>query len=260
MSAIGNRLSEVQQRITVAVAAAGLPPKAVRLLAVSKTFGPQAVCDAVAGGQRDFGENYVQEGISKRASVGIHLTEMALKSSAPNPTEALRWHFIGPLQSNKTKEVAAYFDWVHSVDRLKIAERLAHQRPAGLLPLEICLQVNLDDEATKSGVPPNSVNPMLEALAQLASETGALRLRGLMAIPAPRNTFDEQRAAFRQLRELLLVNKARLEAAYPEKVVRLNTLSMGMSADLEAAIAESDSQLVTWVRIGTAIFGQRVRP
>jgi hypothetical protein len=249
MSQIAGRLTQVQDRIAAARVSAGLPNDAVQLLAVSKTFGPEAVLEAFAAGQRDFGENYVQEGVSKRIAVQQQLDESGGGS--------LRWHFIGPLQSNKTKDVAAHFDWVHSIDRLKIAERLASQRPATLPPLEVCIQVNLDDETTKSGVAPASVEEIVHALARLACETGRLRLRGLMAIPAPQNTVEHQRAPFARLRELLLASKRRLSTTYPESAVLLNTLSMGMSADLEAAITESHPACVTWVRIGSAIFGQR---
>jgi pyridoxal phosphate enzyme (YggS family) len=202
----------------------------VSLLAVSKTFGPDSVREAHAAGQTAFGENYVQEALAKIEA----LAELRAQ---------LQWHFIGPLQSNKTRPVAEAFDWVHSVDRLKIAERLAAQRPAGLPPLNICLQVNVSGEASKGGVAPAELPALAAAVAALAPEQ--LRLRGLMSIPEPTDDARQQRAAHRQLRELL-------EALCQQGLV-LDTLSMGMSADLEAAIAEGS----TIVRIGTAIFGAR---
>jgi pyridoxal phosphate enzyme (YggS family) len=240
--AIAERLAQVRERMRIATESAGLPAASVQLLAVSKTFGPEAVLAAMAAGQRDFGENYVQEGVAKAQAVA---------------DRGVRWHFIGPLQSNKTRDVATHFDWVHSVDRFKIAERLASQRPATLPPLEICLQVNLDAEPTKSGVPPTSVHEELQALARLAAQTGRLRLRGLMAIPSPEPALAQQRAAFGRLRALLKEAQLTVGKAYTTSAVLLDTLSMGMSADLEAAIAESDPECVTWVRIGSAIFGQR---
>jgi PLP dependent protein len=202
----------------------------VSLLAVSKTFGPDSVRQAHAAGQMAFGENYVQEALAKIEA----LAELRAQ---------LQWHFIGPLQSNKTRPVAEAFDWVHSVDRLKIAERLAAQRPAGLLPLNICLQVNVSGEASKGGVAPAELPALAAAVAALAP--GQLRLRGLMSIPEPTDDAHQQRAAHRQLRELL--------QALRQQGLELDTLSMGMSADLEAAIAEGS----TIVRIGTAIFGAR---
>lgn len=200
------------------------------LLAVSKTFGPDSVREAHAAGQMAFGENYVQEALAKIEA----LAELRAQ---------LQWHFIGPLQSNKTRPVAEVFDWVHSVDRLKIAERLAAQRPAGLPALNVCLQVNVSGEASKGGVAPAELPALAAAVAALAP--GQLRLRGLMSIPEPTDDAGQQRAAHRRLRELL-------EALRQQGLV-LDTLSMGMSADLEAAIAEGS----TIVRIGTAIFGAR---
>ncbi len=200
------------------------------LLAVSKTFGPDSVREAHAAGQMAFGENYVQEALAKIEA----LAELRAQ---------LQWHFIGPLQSNKTRPVAEAFDWVHSVDRLKIAERLAAQRPAGLPALNVCLQVNVSGEASKGGVAPAELPALAAAVAALAP--GQLRLRGLMSIPEPTDDAGQQRAAHRRLRELL-------EALRQQGLV-LDTLSMGMSADLEAAIAEGS----TIVRIGTAIFGAR---
>lgn len=186
--------------------------------------------DAVRAGQTAFGENYVQEALDKIA---------ALKLVAPE--ENIEWHFIGPIQSNKTRQIAENFDWVHSVDREKIARRLAEQRPAGSSPLNICLQVNISAEDSKSGLMPEE----LLAVAQSVAAMPGLRLRGLMAIPAPTEVESEQRAAFRRLRELaaLLVSHG----------IACDTLSMGMSADMDAAIAEG----ATIVRVGTAIFGSR---
>jgi pyridoxal phosphate enzyme (YggS family) len=224
------RLLEVRHRIAATCAAAGREPGSVSLLAVSKTFGPDSVREAHAAGQTAFGENYVQEALAKIEA----LAELRAQ---------LQWHFIGPLQSNKTRPVAEAFDWVHSVDRLKIAERLAAQRPAGLLPLNICLQVNVSGEASKGGVAPAELPALAAAVAALAP--GQLRLRGLMSIPEPTDDARQQRAAHRQLRELL--------EALRQQGLALDTLSMGMSADLEAAIAEGS----TIVRIGTAIFGAR---
>ncbi len=212
-----------------ACAEAGRGDESVTLLAVSKTFGAEAVREACAAGQAAFGENYVQEALAKMA---------ALADLRPR----LQWHLIGPLQSNKTRAVAEAFDWVHSVDRLKIAQRLAEQRPANLPPLQLCLQVNVSGEASKSGLAPAEVAATAAAVAALPR----VRLRGLMAIPEPMADAAAQRAPHRALRELLVAVNA-------ETGLRLDTLSMGMSADLEAAIAEGS----TLVRVGTAIFGGR---
>jgi len=198
------------------------------LLAVSKTFPADAVRAAYAAGQRMFGENYVQESIDKIDTLAASCTQ----------TE---WHFIGPLQSNKTRPVAQRFHWVHSIDRLKIAQRLSEQRPAGLPPLNVCVEVNVDGEASKSGVAPSEVARFAREVAALPN----LRLRGLMSIPEPVEGIDAQRAPHRQLRELF--------DALRKDGLALDTLSMGMSADLEAAILEG----ATIVRIGTAIFGAR---
>ncbi|VXA92205.1 putative enzyme [Pseudomonas sp. 8BK] len=195
----------------------------VGLLAVSKTKPAAAIRQAFAAGTRNFGENYLQEALEKQAEL----------SDLP-----LTWHFIGPIQSNKTKPIAEHFAWVHSVDRLKIAQRLSDQRPAHLPPLNICLQVNVSGEASKSGCNPDE----LPALAQAVTQLPNLRLRGLMTIPEPTDDPSEQRAAFARLREL-----------QQDLNLDLDTLSMGMSHDLEAAIAEG----ATWVRIGTALFGAR---
>jgi PLP dependent protein len=242
MDSIENKLQEVKQRIAGAISAAGRGPwlasaaPPVQLLAVSKTFGPDAVRSAYVAGQRAFGENYVQEALAKIAA----LRDLRL---AQGGLPAIEWHFIGPLQSNKTRPVAEDFDWVHSVERLKIAQRLAEQRPTGLPPLNLCLQVNTSGEASKAGVAPSDVLALALAVAALPGER--VRLRGLMAIPEPAATVPEQRAQHRPLRELF--------NALREQGLALDTLSMGMSADLEAAIAEGS----TMVRVGSAIFGSR---
>jgi pyridoxal phosphate enzyme (YggS family) len=228
MSSIGSNLQEVKRRVVTACVAAGRDAKAVTLLAVSKTQRPEAVRAAAAAGQRAFGENYVQEGLDKIAA----LADLGLE-----------WHLIGPLQSNKTRVVAEAFDWVHSVDRLKIAQRLAEQRPAHRPPLQLCLQVNVSGEASKSGVAPRDLPALATAVAALPADR--VRLRGLMAIPAPADTPEAQRAPHRRLREMAEALRAR--------GLHLDTLSMGMSDDLEAAIAEGS----TLVRVGTAIFGRR---
>ena len=230
MSSIAANLQQVRQRITRSCDDAGRPAQSVTLLAVSKTFGATSIREAVAAGQRDFGENYVQEALAKIEA----LADLRAQ---------LRWHLIGPLQSNKTRSVAEQFDWVHSVDRLKIAQRLAEQRPAGLPPLQLCLQVNISGEASKSGLLADEVFAVAQAVAALPAER--VRLRGLMAIPEPAEDFEAQRAPHRALHELL--------AALNQAGLALDTLSMGMSADLEAAVAEG----ATIVRVGTAIFGAR---
>lgn len=204
----------------------------VTLLAVSKTFGPDAVRQAQAAGQRAFGENYVQEGVEKI----LALSELA----APSEIE---WHCIGPLQSNKTRLVASHFDWVQSVDRFKIAERLNEQRPADLKPLQVCIQVNVDGGVTKSGVSPHE----LPALARAVSQLPRLRLRGLMCIPEPTDDADVQSAVFLQARALWDELRA---GGYD-----IDTLSMGMSDDLEAAISAGS----TMVRVGRSIFGSRTQ-
>ena len=230
MASIDTRLQTVKGRIEKACALAGRDVQSVTLLAVSKTQDAQAVREAARCGQADFGENYVQEALEKIA---------ALAPLRPQ----LRWHLIGPLQSNKTRLVAEAFDWVHTVDRLKIAQRLAEQRPPQLPPLQVCLQVNVSGEASKSGVAPEE----LPALAQAVAALPRLRLRGLMAIPEPADDPAAQRAPHRRLAQLL--------ASLRGQGLALDTLSMGMSADLEAAIAEGS----TLVRVGTAIFGERSR-
>ncbi|PKM00333.1 MAG: YggS family pyridoxal phosphate-dependent enzyme, partial [Gammaproteobacteria bacterium HGW-Gammaproteobacteria-6] len=216
MSTIEKNIAKVAARIREAAQAVGRDPASVGLLAVSKTQPAAAIREAAETGMRDFGENYLQEALDKQAE----LSELPLT-----------WHFIGPIQSNKTKSIAEHFDWVHSVDRLKIAQRLSDQRSAELPPLNICLQVNVSGEASKSGCAPEE----LPQLAQAVAAMPRLRLRGLMCIPAPSEDPAEQRAAF-----------ARLRALRDELPLTLDTLSMGMSQDLEAAIAEG----ATWVRIG----------
>jgi len=230
MGSIESNLQEVKRRIAAAAHAAQRDAQSVTLLAVSKTFGAAAVREAFAAGQRAFGENYVQESLAK-------IGELA------DLRAQLEWHLIGPLQSNKTRAVAEAFDWVQSVDRLKIAERLAEQRPAGLPPLNLCLQVNVSGEASKSGALPAELQALATAVAALPREQ--VRLRGLMAIPEPAAGDPAQRRPHRALREML--------AALNSAGLALDTLSMGMSADLEAAVAEG----ATVVRIGTAIFGRR---
>ena len=226
MSTIEKNIAKVAARIREAAQAVGRDPASVGLLAVSKTQPAATIREAAEAGMRDFGENYLQEALDKQG-------ELSELSELP-----LTWHFIGPIQSNKTKSIAEHFDWVHSVDRLKIAQRLSDQRPAELPPLNICLQVNVSGEASKSGCAPEE----LPQLAQAVAAMPRLRLRGLMCIPAPSEDPAEQRAAF-----------ARLRALRDELPLTLDTLSMGMSQDLEAAIAEG----ATWVRIGTALFGAR---
>jgi PLP dependent protein len=230
MVSIGSKLQEVKRRIGHAALAAGRNEQSVTLLAVSKTFDAAAVRQALAAGQHAFGENYVQEALAKIDALADQRAQ-------------LEWHLIGPLQSNKTRAVAEAFDWVHTVDRLKIAERLAEQRPPGLPPLQLCLQVNISGEASKGGVAPGDVATLARAVAALPA--GRVRLRGLMAIPEPAADPAAQALPHRRLRELL--------ASLQREGLVLDTLSMGMSADLEAAVAEG----ATIVRIGTAIFGAR---
>ena len=228
MSHIAENLQEVHARIERAASAAQRPTDAIRLLAVSKTFPADDIRAAFAAGQRAFGENYVQEAVSKIEALADLRTE-------------IEWHFIGPLQSNKTRPVAEHFDWVHSIDRLKIAQRLSEQRPDTLPPLNVCLQVNVSGEASKSGVAPEDAPAVAREIASLPK----LRLRGLMSIPEPAADPAAQREPHRILRELYETLRA--------QGVALDTLSMGMSGDLEAAVLEG----ATMVRIGTAIFGKR---
>jgi pyridoxal phosphate enzyme (YggS family) len=226
MITISANLQAVLARIDAAALKFGRKRDDISLLAVSKTWPASAVREAAAAGQQAFGENYVQEGVGKVAELA------ALR---------LEWHFIGPLQSNKTRPVAEAFAWVHSIDRLKIAQRLAEQRPAALPPLQVCLQLNVSGEETKSGVAPGDLLALARQLALLPR----LRLRGLMAIPAPLADFAQQREAFRRVRQAY----QRLQS----EGLALDTLSMGMTHDLEAAIAEG----ATLVRVGKAIFGER---
>ncbi|WP_053147212.1 YggS family pyridoxal phosphate-dependent enzyme [Pseudomonas sp. P97.38] len=223
MSTIADNIAQVRSRIRAAEQAAQRAEQSVQLLAVSKTKPAQALREAYAAGLRDFGENYLQEALGKQAE----LTDLPLI-----------WHFIGPIQSNKTRAIAEHFDWVHSVDRLKIAQRLSEQRPDGLPPLNICIQVNVSGEASKSGCTPAD----LPALAAAIDALPRLKLRGLMAIPEPTEERAAQDAAFGAVQ--------RLQASLQ---LPLDTLSMGMSHDLESAIAQG----ATWVRIGTALFGAR---
>ncbi|NYE26553.1 YggS family pyridoxal phosphate-dependent enzyme [Pigmentiphaga litoralis] len=228
MSPIADHLQAVRQRIDRAAQACGREPAAITLMAVSKTFDADAVQAAIDAGHTVFGESYVQEAIAK----------IALLRVAPGQ---LAWHFIGPLQSNKARQVAEHMDWVHSIDRLKIAQRLSDLRPDSLGPLQVCLQVNIDNEPTKSGVAPADVLTLAQAVHGLPR----LQLRGLMAIPAPSDDPAVQRAAFARL--------AALQQQLQDAGLPVDTLSMGMSDDLEAAVAEG----ATIVRVGTAIFGTR---
>ncbi|WP_053127997.1 YggS family pyridoxal phosphate-dependent enzyme [Pseudomonas sp. MIACH] len=223
MSTIADNIGLVSQRIRAAADAVQRDANSIHLLAVSKTKPAQALREAYAAGMHEFGENYLQEALGKQAE----LTDLPLS-----------WHFIGPIQSNKTRAIAENFAWVHSVDRLKIAQRLSEQRPADLPALNICIQVNVSGEASKSGCTPAD----LPALANAISALPRLKLRGLMAIPEPTEDRAEQDAAFASVRDLQ--NSLNLP---------LDTLSMGMSHDLESAIAQG----ATWVRIGTALFGAR---
>ena len=230
MSIIAGNLQAVEATINDAVKASERARNEVQLLAVSKTFPAQAVLDAMATGQLAFGENYLQEALDKIASV-----------AQAQPDAAVEWHFIGPIQSNKTRPIAASFAWVHTVERLKIAQRLSEQRPPELGPLNICLQVNISGEASKSGASPEELPALAREVAQLPN----LRLRGLMAIPEPTTDVAQQRAAFARVR--VLFDALRADG------MALDTLSMGMSGDLAPAIAEG----ATIVRVGSAIFGKR---
>lgn len=229
MSDVATNLQHVRQRIERAARAADRPADAVQLLAVSKTQPARALRDAHAAGQRAFGESYLQEALQKIAA----LADLELE-----------WHFIGPIQSNKTRDIARHFHWVHSIDREKVARRLSEQRPPAQGPLNVCIQVNTSGEASKSGVSPDQA----AALAQAVAALPGLRLRGLMTIPAPAHTREAQQSPFRSLRQL--------QERLVQEGLALDTLSMGMSDDLEAAIAEG----ATLVRVGTAIFGARPAP
>lgn len=230
MSDIKARLSSLRNRIIQAEQQYNRATHAVTLLAVSKTWPASAIKEAIQAGQTCFGENYVQEAVDK-------ITRLADTPEGQN----IEWHFIGAIQSNKTKDIAQHFQWVHSVDRLKIAQRLNDQRPADLLPLNVCLQINISDENSKAGVQTKDI----ETLAQQVAQMPNLRLRGLMAIPAQAETFDQQRTIFHQMADL---QKHLLGTG-----LALDTLSMGMSSDMDAAIAEG----ATIVRVGRAIFGAR---
>jgi PLP dependent protein len=262
MTTIGARLQAVRSRIDAAAMAAGRWPADIRLIAVSKTFPPAAIAEAHAAGQVAFGENYLQEAVGKIAALsGLGLEwhvangqedggqregDVRPSAGVASPEgpllRPLEWHFIGPIQSNKTRQIAELFHWVHSVDRLKIAERLSSSRPANLPPLQICIQVNVSGEESKSGVRPDEVLLLAKAVSLL---TG-IRLRGLMAIPEPTPDIGLQRSRFGLLRQL--------RDEIVSRGVALDTLSMGMSDDLEAAIAEG----ATLVRVGRAIFGERL--
>jgi len=228
------RLAAVRTRIAKACESASRHADTVHLLAVSKTFPAAVVQEAAATGQADFGENYLQEAIDK-------ITALRTMTSPPMATAPLVWHFIGPIQSNKTRPIAENFDWVHTIDRDKIARRLSEQRPDNLPPLQVCIQVNVSGEASKSGVAPGDV----AELARLVAGLPRLTLRGLMAIPEPTEDMTLQRQRFATLRGLL--------ESLQKDGLAVDTLSMGMSADMDAAIAEG----ATMVRIGTAIFGAR---
>jgi pyridoxal phosphate enzyme (YggS family) len=223
---IADNIARVRAQMAAACQSAGRAPGSVQLLAVSKTWGTDAVRTAYSAGQTDFGENYIQEAVDKITA----LRDLPLV-----------WHCIGPIQSNKTRLVAEHYDWVHSIDRLKIAQRLSEQRPEHLPPLQVCIQVNVDGGETKSGVRP----PELPALAQAVAALPRLQLRGLMTIPEPAETDAQMRAVHRQAKNLFEQLRA--------QGLPLDTLSMGMSADMAAAIAEGS----TMVRVGTAIFGKR---
>lgn len=227
MPTIDEQLAKVIARIQQAAQASGRDAQTVQLVAVSKTQPAAVLLAAYNAGQRHFGENYLQEALEKQAQL--------------HSLSELQWHFIGPIQSNKTRAIAEHFSWVHSVDRLKIAQRLSEQRPAHLPELQLCIQVNIDDEPTKSGVSLAQLPELAHAIAALPR----LHLRGLMAIPEPSDNPAQQRASFARLRQALQILQS--------QGLALDTLSMGMSADLEAAVAEG----ATLVRVGSDIFGQR---
>ena len=231
MNEIADNLRMVLQRVESACARAGRPSETVQLIAVSKTFAAPAIAAAAAAGQRRFGENYLQEALEKIE---------ALRDAG------LEWHFIGPIQSNKTREIAANFAWVHGVERLRIIERLSAQRPQGLPPLNVCVQVNISGEASKSGCSLEQAPEMCAAIAALPR----LRLRGLMAIPEAADSAEASRPAFHRLRTLF----ERIRADSAVNPADFDTLSMGMSGDFEAAIEEG----ATLVRVGSAIFGGRM--
>lgn len=227
MTVLKSHFDQVKKRIQQAEAACHREGQ-VTLLAVSKTMPVEMVQEAYNIGQRDFGENYLQEALGKIAD--------------SSELEDICWHFIGPIQSNKTRDIASHFQWVHSVDRLKIAKRLNDQRPEGLPPLNICLQVNISGEKSKSGASPEALNELVEAVSALPG----LNLRGLMAIPAPGNDPEQQRQPLRAMKQTM-------DQLNQDLGLSMDTLSMGMTGDLEAAIEEGS----TMVRIGTALFGER---
>ena len=229
MSALAERIASVRQRIKKAAQEAGRKEDDILLLAVTKTQSLTTINEAIQSGLSSFGENYIQEGIEKIKAI---------------ENNAIDWHFIGALQTNKTKIVASSFDWIHSLDKVKTARRLSDQRPANLPALNVCIQINIDNEPTKSGIASHCLADTVDQILELSH----IKLRGLMAIPAPRDTLDEQRKVFRKLVKLQDEVNARLDNSQ-----KLDTLSMGMSSDLEAAIKEG----ATIVRIGTNIFGAR---
>ena len=239
MTTIANNLQKVLDQMAQACQAAGRAPASVALLAVSKTFGPEAVHSAARAGQRAFGENYIQEAVEKMA---------ALRALAPELAAALEWHCIGPIQSNKTRLVAEHFEWAQTVDRLKIAQRLSDQRPAHLPPLMVCIQVNVDGGATKSGVPPEEAVALAEAVARLPR----LVLRGVLSIPDDAPDFEAQRALHARAAAVF----ERIKAQGFAGLERFDTLSMGMTGDLAAAVAAGS----TLVRVGRGIFGARTYP
>ena len=253
---IVDKLQTVHARIAAACTACGRDPGSVRLLAVSKTFGPEALVEALSSGQSAFGENYIQEGVEKilavrgweadalRLSASRHSFAFRSPPSVGPLSSASEWHCIGPIQSNKTRLVAEHFDWVQSVDRLKIAQRLSEQRPPHLPPLQVCLQVNIDGAANKSGVSPQHVQALAEEVARLPR----LQLRGIMSIPEPAIDFIAAYAIHK--RATALFDEINAAGVLPHA---MDTLSMGMTADLEAAIHAGS----TMVRVGTAIFGGR---
>ena len=239
-------LDEVRRRIALACAAAGRNPDSLGLLAVSKTFGADHVIALAAAGQRSFGENYAQEAIAKRQLCAERRPDLFGRSPGAG---ACAWHFIGPLQSNKTRVVAENFEWVHSVDRDKLARRLSEQRPEELPPLDICIQVNVSDEDSKSGCAPDAAPQLALTVAPLPR----LRLRGVMAIPAPEENPAAQRRAFAAVRAVFERCRDALAREAGGHAAHFDTLSMGMSDDLESAIAEG----ATIVRVGRALFGAR---
>ena len=236
MTMIENNLGQIHARMAAACAQANRPVTSLQLLAVSKTFGADAVREAVLAGQRSFGENYIQEAVDKIAAVRA----MALPGG-----EALQWHCIGPIQSNKTRLVAENFDWAQTVDRLKIAERLSAQRPAGMAPLNVCIQVNVDGGATKSGVLPSDVLALAEAILKLPQ----LVLRGIMSIPDDTPDFEAQYAVHKKATAIF----EEIKASGLPRLEQFDTLSMGMTGDLEAAVAAGS----TMVRVGSGVFGRR---